>query len=39
MVLLTFACVWCCGVWVVMAISLCVDHISILEVAFGGDLL
>ena len=30
---------WCCVVWVAMAILLCVERISILEEAFGGDLL
>ena len=32
-------CVWCCVVWVAMAILLYVECIAILEVAFGGDLL
>ena len=31
-------CVWCCVVWVAMAICLCMERISILEVDNGGSL-
>ena len=34
-----YLCVWCYGVWVAMAVLLGVERISILKVAFGGDML